>query len=476
MKQPAKSARGSKAASAPRHHSTTPEKPAATASPDDATPPRDSTQGGVGLRVRMYRVGFGDFFLLSVPSGGGHEHILIDCGVHHADIDSIDAAVAQMAEDCGGKLALIIMTHRHADHISGFAKCRDVFGKLSVDAVWMPWFEDPANKDAVRVQAGLTAMAAQLKTNLASPALAAAGGEDLDRYRFMAANITGDDGNGGGSNQEALSVLKSGFASKQTQYSYYKAGDAAQLPQALIDACLTAQIFGPPDNLKLIGQMRKASEEYMTDDEEDEDAPFSPFHPIFRVDAAACDPEAFKYLSVEDIHSRFLDFQISALAASALSADKFLNNQSLIVLFRFKGKSLLFVGDAQWGNWQNFLYGGAYGSDGRTAIRPEAREILKNIDFYKIGHHGSANATPVDAVKIMQLGSAGCVGMCSTQTSAYNEVPREPLLDALRTVMKNHLARSDQIKAGNEPPNAEAGPLDALFKTPTGELFIDYNF
>ncbi len=73
----------------------------------------------------------------------------------------------------------------------------------------------------------------------------------------------------------------------------------------------------------------------------------------------------------------------------------------------------------------------------------------------------------------MQL---GCIGMCSTQTPAYNEVPREPLLDALRAVMKNHLARSDQIKAGNEPANVEAGPLDALFKTPTGELFIDYDF
>jgi beta-lactamase superfamily II metal-dependent hydrolase len=476
MKQSTKSASESNAVNAPRHRTRTPEKSVTAPTPDDAMPPRDAGRGGVGLRVRMYRVGFGDFFLLSVPFGGDHEHILIDCGAHHADIDSIDAAVVQMARDCGGKLALIIMTHRHADHISGFAKCRDVFGNLSVDAVWMPWFEDPENKDAMRVQARLTAMAQQLKTNLANPALAAAGGEDLHRYRFMAANITGDDRNGGGSNEVALSVLKSGFASKHTQYSYYKAGDEAQLPQALIDAGLTAQILGPPDDLKLIGQMRKASEEYLADDIEDQDAPFSPFHPIFRVDPGVYDPEAFKYLSVEDIRSRFLDFQLNALAASALNADKFLNNQSLIVLFRFKDKSLLFVGDAQWGNWQNFLFGGAYGSDGRTEVRAEAREILKNIDFYKVGHHGSANSTPVDAVKIMQLGCAGCVAMCSTQTPAYNEVPREPLLDALRSIMKNHVARSDQVKAGKEPPNEEAGPLDALFITPTGELFIDYNF
>src|ERR1700692_4311798 len=35
-----------------------------------------------GLRVRMYRVGFGDFFLVSVPVKAGFKHILIDCGVH----------------------------------------------------------------------------------------------------------------------------------------------------------------------------------------------------------------------------------------------------------------------------------------------------------------------------------------------------------------------------------------------------------
>jgi hypothetical protein len=53
----------------------------------------------------------------------------------------------------------------------------------------------------------------------------------------------------------------------------------------------------------------------------------------------------------------------------------------------------------------------------------QATDILNNIDFYKVGHHGSRNATPKDAVAAMRL---GCVGMCSTQLHAYNEVPREP--------------------------------------------------
>jgi hypothetical protein len=45
------------------------------------------------------------------------------------------------------------------------------------------------------------------------------------------------------------------------------------------------------------------------------------------------------------------------------------------VLFSFAGKNLLFAGDAQWGNWEHFLYGGAYGTSGHTATTSEAKSI-----------------------------------------------------------------------------------------------------
>ena len=48
-----------------------------------------AAKGDGTIRVRMYRVGFGDFFLLTVPGKQGPAHILIDCGVHAADIHSI---------------------------------------------------------------------------------------------------------------------------------------------------------------------------------------------------------------------------------------------------------------------------------------------------------------------------------------------------------------------------------------------------
>src|SRR5271163_922661 len=97
-------------------------------------------QGNAGapagnIRVRMYRVGFGDFFLLTVPGKNGPAHILIDCGVHAANIGTIEQCVEDMAKETGRNLALVILTHYHADHMSGFATCSGDFAQFSVGAV-----------------------------------------------------------------------------------------------------------------------------------------------------------------------------------------------------------------------------------------------------------------------------------------------------------------------------------------------------
>ena len=52
------------------------------------------------IRIRMYRVGFGDCFLLSLPVTGGMEHILIDCGVHaRGNIGTLGDAVHDIAQE-----------------------------------------------------------------------------------------------------------------------------------------------------------------------------------------------------------------------------------------------------------------------------------------------------------------------------------------------------------------------------------------
>jgi len=443
-------------------------KPPGGAAPGSTAAPGATTDAKGKLRVRMYRVGFGDFFMLTVAAPSGAKHILIDCGVHAKDIGTIHDAVAQMQKDCDSKLSLVIMTHRHADHISGFGKCSEIFSQITVDRVWMPWFEDPANHTATAFQAGLTALAGRLTMRLA-----ARNDPESERFISMADNITGGlNAAGVSANQKALDVLQKGFKNKP-EHDYYKAGDPAKLPQDLIDAGLTAQILGPPIDASLISQMSNKSQQYLAEAAETDDAQVKPpFSDAFRTDAKAYPAAAFTFYKPDDITKLVDESQPDVLAAKAQGADNTLNNQSLVVLFSVAGKKLLFAGDAQWGNWENFLYGGRYGTPGHMEMTKTAADILGEIDFYKVGHHGSTNATPKGAVAAMKH---GCVGMCSTQMLAYPGVPRDQLLAALSDRMDGQLARSDQAAINDAKwDNPNAGPVPSRFKHTGGTLYIDY--
>lgn len=447
------------------------------AKPKTSIPPVANTgpiSGPAGIRIRMYRVGFGDFFLLSLKKGSKVEHILIDCGVHAKPTGTIDDAIAQLELDTGGKIALIVMTHRHADHISGFGSGAETFRKFQVGKVWMPWFEDRKDAKAMRFQANLEAVASKLQ--LAFGARARKGDT---QFLSMAENATGVMGVAGiSSNQVALDTLHSGFAGGVPNVTYVRAGDVADLPPELIEIGLEAQILGPPSDPALISQMDGKAHQYLAAIDAGIEAaaaqPAPVFDQRFETDRSAYDDSAVDTGGLERIETDIAKSQPDVIRAIAATVDNTINNQSVVVLFTFNGKKLLFAGDAQWGNWQNFLFGGALGSPGHTGLTAEAKAILGSIDFYKVGHHGSTNATPIDALEAMR---DGVVAMCSTAIDAYgcvkneSEVPRIPLMTALERKTGGKVARSDQVPVPDK--KTEPGPLNPIFSTPTGELFID---
>lgn len=75
----------------------------------------------------------------------------------------------------------------------------------------------------------------------------------------------------------------------------------------------------------------------------------------------------------------------------ALKLNRGINNTSLVLAIELTktGKVLLFAGDAQLGNWKSWD-DGVFVVDGKTQT---ARDILGRTVVYKVGHHGSHNAT-----------------------------------------------------------------------------------
>jgi hypothetical protein len=62
--------------------------------------------------------------------------------------------------------------------------------------------------------------------------------------------------------------------------------------------------------------------------------------------------------------------------------DDAMNNTSVILLFEVGKQKLLFPGDAQIENWEFAL------------SQPKLKKLLTGVTVYKVGHHGSRNATP----------------------------------------------------------------------------------
>lgn len=127
-------------------------------------------------------------------------------------------------------------------------------------------------------------------------------------------------------------------------------------------------------------------------------------------------------------------------------------------MFRYRGKAMLFPGDAQWGGWQSWI-----GSD-------DGKRVLGEVDFLKVGHHGSHNATPVDVVA--GLRPKGLAVMVPTQVKPFPTIPRKPLLAALEKPGRVAV-RSDWVKVKNAPaaPKVPAKPPKGYS---VGKLWVDY--
>lgn len=386
------------------------------------------------IRIRMYRVGFGDCFLVSVPNGESYQHILIDCGVHpQGDIGKMGEVVANIAEETGKKLAVVVATHAHQDHISGFD---ERFRQFEIGEVWMPWLMNPNDKKAKAMERKQMALAGALRAHFA-----AAGGADAETESILA--------NAAGS--PALKLLRGGFNNATVRY--FKAGD--EVANAAGVKGLTAQILSPSTDESFLTRMDPpVAQRYKAGagngGVQNAIKPFSDYWTMLRDEF----PKGYAGLKRDD--EKALAAQLGVpMAALALALDQVLNNTSLVILFQFGQQALLFPGDALWGNWQSWL-------------DKSGNDVLSNVTFYKVAHHGSVSATPRAALEAMQ--NRKFVAMASTQSKPWPSIPAPKLVSALHQRTGKCYVQSDSIKVENAPFK----PATVSSKFKLGTLWYDY--
>ena len=173
--------------------------------------PRKARTASKVVRVRMYNVGFGDAFLVLAPVPGGVRKILFDCGSvasGGASIDTVANRIIADATDADGKarIDVVVCTHRHKDHVSGFAS--KAWDRVAVGEVWMPWTEHPDDADARRIRNTQSRLAAALDGAVRAR-LAARGLSAAERGRWQMALMLADNAL---SNANAMETLHNGFA------------------------------------------------------------------------------------------------------------------------------------------------------------------------------------------------------------------------------------------------------------------------
>src|SRR5215475_3886237 len=88
-------------------------------------------------KVRMYTHGLGDCFLITLPRKDAERDkffILIDCGVilgTENAVQKMAAVVDDIAETTGNRVDLLVVTHEHWDHLSGFKQAEENFKKIA---------------------------------------------------------------------------------------------------------------------------------------------------------------------------------------------------------------------------------------------------------------------------------------------------------------------------------------------------------
>jgi hypothetical protein len=377
------------------------------------------------LLIRMFNVGLGDCIYCCIPKAhkdGRDFHVLIDCGTLSGTsfLSTAIETLKPMLPKIDGKrrIDLLVVTHEHKDHMAGFGM--KLWDDFSFGAIWMSAAMDPKHPEAEKAKKlhsfAAAAMAEALRLNLAL------GPELLELAEAVALN------------ENAMKTLRETLPKASKIKPTYVHADSTKADLALPLTGATISVLGPERDIDFY---------YLGDTGDPSlrsalgfiESGLPPVSAVVPESAALEAPKNLDPADFRQLRSRMLS---TALAFANLDG-KVCNNTSVVLLLEWKGKRLLFVGDAEWDG--GFKKGKGNGS-WNVMWNLHKDELEGSLAFLKIGHHGSVNATPWGQTPaaskgeplailnaILPVGSkAKAKAVVSTQRGRFDTIPRADLL------------------------------------------------
>jgi hypothetical protein len=445
----------------------------------------------------MYDTGFGDCLLLAFPSDAGAYYMLIDFGVHHQHPvrqERSPLIAKDIARATGSHLNAVVVTHEHTDHLYGFKYGQGIFQDeaFQIDELWLAWTEDRQNEmaKALKERYGLRIKA----LDEAVRQLGATDKPFADALRGVLAFEMPEALSAAGQESAELQFLRTKAAmppKKGSDYLY-----PGQTPLVLPGVCgVQIYVLAPPEDLKWIRSLERKSELYPEEESMGEDAAFAAA--VFAaagMDSLSDEDQALfdrtrpfdrplglskQDLSGYPVYERFFQeyygladekkdgpawrrIEADWLAAAeqlALKINSKTNNTSLVLAIELTEteprKVLLFAADAQVGNWLSWheLSWPGQGEDGDTV---NAEDLLRRTVLYKVGHHGSHNAT-LKKKGLEMMDSPDLVAMIPVDQKWANETqgwehPAHTLYKRLEEKTNGRIIRTDRIPVDDKLP------------------------
>jgi hypothetical protein len=415
----------------------------------------------VRIKVRMYRQGLGDCFLITIPRKNGTPfYAVIDCGVILGTKDAgkvMTEVVEHIIQTTGGHVDLVAATHEHWDHISGFGQAREIWtdkNRLTVGQVWLSWAENKKDPLARKLREQRSALKIALQ--------AAASRMRLGGDESAAQDVTNllDFFGAAGTTSDALEVVKG--LSEDVRYC-----TPQDEPVQIEGTDVKVYVLGPPPDEKLIKKYNPSKREpetygidtinnylnalqpTLTDTDVE-----TPFDEGFQIPLNMAQQMPFfqQHYWGEDVDSkeksqawRRIDGSwLDSSSSLALQLDSATNNTCLVLAFELSdGDVLLFAADAQVGNWLSWQ-DLKWQVDGAEVTGPD---LLRRTIFYKVGHHGSHNATlrelGLEEMKSLKLAFVPVDHEMAIK-KRWNQMPLNELMKRLNEITDERVVRIDE--------------------------------